>query len=167
MPLFHPFPSRRWLKESLANAQHELAGARTDVKIMDAHRVRDAKRIAFLEAQVRTQAQTIADLDEEASGLRIRLADREGRLRDYRADKVARGLRWAAISTELVQLREKNANQAELIRNFRSGALQEAVGRYRRAALHRFASTLWASRRRWQERAVNNLEVGRGWGDEL
>ena len=58
-----PFPTRRWLKTSLANAQHELANARTDVKIMDAYRVRDAKRIAFLEAQVRTQAQTVAEVD--------------------------------------------------------------------------------------------------------
>lgn len=101
MPLFRPFPSRRWLKESLANAQHELVNARTDVKIMDAYRVRDFKRIAFLEAQVRTQAQTIADLDAD----------------------------------------------------------QEAVGRYRRAALHRLFLALWASRRRWQESAEDLEEA--------
>lgn len=171
MPLFRPFPSRRWLKESLANAQHKLASTQRSLDALQGRYLGEvadlSRRNALLEAQVSTQAQTIADLDADDVELRAQkeaiqtalIAERQAR--SLAVDQITRVTQSKGKVEEALAVTQQELGDAlEALERAHeelsdSAALLHVVrkGEKLHPIVERLVLTLWASRRRWQERA--------------
>ena len=157
MPGFRrPFPSRKWLKLSLEEAQREASYNKMVADNIKRIAGESERELIILRAQAATQAATIGEQDEQLEAARLRIAFLEQQARDVAEAKCNWAENIASLRREL-----EAAEAAAVIAHKRADAWEVEATSLRRylsqgnnlrvARLLKLISVVWTSRRRYQD----------------